>query len=78
MGNRSVFQFIENDDGVDNLGVINGQTEAEDTNIVLEPAAGSYEALFTALAPDPGVLRLKIKGTDRYVYVPIVAKANFA
>lgn len=78
MGNKSVFTFIENDNDDDNLGVINGEAEVDNADIMLEPIAGSYESLQSALTPDAGMMRLKIKGTDRFVYIPIVAKANFA
>lgn len=78
MGNRSVFTFIENDDDVDNLGVINGEDEVDDTDILREPEAGSYEELDLELSPKVGFMRLKIKGTDRYVYAVIAAKVGFA
>lgn len=79
MGNKSVFQFIENNEPeLDNLGVINGQAEIGGSTILREPEAGSYEELDLELSPKVGFARLKIKGTDRYVYVVLAAKANFA
>lgn len=79
MGNKSVFQFIENNEpDLDNLGVINGQTEIGGSTILREPEEGSYEELDIELSPKVGFARLRIKGTDRYVYVVIAAKANFA
>lgn len=77
MGNKSVFQFIENNEpDLDNLGVINGQAEVGGTDILREPEAGSYEELDLELSPKVGFMRLKIKGTDRYVYAVIAAKAD--
>ena len=77
-GEISVFDFIQSNDAVDNMGVINGEVAVNDTDVMLEPIPGSYEALQTALSSNAGMLRLRIKGTDRYVYLTCVAKADWS